>query len=473
MEQDLQLLLKNKMINIIFIFALLGIQLFLLSHLQFTAWPEMFSYPYLRNHGYLLYQDMIYPYPPLLAMILSFIYRYFDYSVEILKYFSWTTNLLSSLVLYFITKKVTKSNLFSLIGLFLYSLLQPFLEGNMLWFDTAIVPFILLGFYFSISYLKISDVKWLLASSLFFSIAALIKQTSVLFLIIFFIFLIFRRIPTKHLFLYCLIPILAVFPFLIRVYQEKSLEWFFQWTILYPLFEWKKFPNYVQMFVNNKDLLVLQLLLVPPFVFTPFNLKIFKDKIFLLSLLFLVSSLISIYPRFSYFHFQSALAINIIFWIYISSKISKKLALLSASLLIFIFFPLIFKPLITVSWDKEARFMSFKDIELAAKIKKIAGVNKIYLLGLNSNLYVLSGTLPPKPWVDNFGWYLEIPGVQEEVLLKWDENPPYYIIWRKPSAGNWFDLGVYQPQKFVDYFKMHYNFKEELEPEVGVWERKN
>jgi len=65
------------------IFGLIGLftlHLFILIHLQFTSWPEMFSYPYLLNNGFNLYKDIALPYQPLLMLILSVVYKIFGYN---------------------------------------------------------------------------------------------------------------------------------------------------------------------------------------------------------------------------------------------------------------------------------------------------------------------------------------------------------------------------------------------------------
>src|SRR5205814_871470 len=100
----------------------------------------------------------------------------------------------------------------------------------------------------------------------------------------------------------------------------------------------------------------------------------------------------------------------------------------------------------------EARFWTNSDIELGQIIKNETPLGKpIYLLGLDSNFYQLADRLPNKPWLDNFGWYLEIPGVQEEVIKGLEKNPPSTIFWATPELGNWYDIGVYQPKMITSW----------------------
>src|SRR5439155_1598194 len=94
---------------------------------------------------------------------------------------------------------------------------------------------------------------------------------------------------------------------------------------------------------------------------------------------------------------------------------------------------------------------------------------KVYLFGLSSSIYALADRLPPKRWTDNFSWYLEIPGVQEEVISRWNNNTPQFIFWRTSTAGNQNDLGTYQPRKIVEWIKAHYTNSGEVKSGITLW----
>ena len=98
---------------------------------------------------------------------------------------------------------------------------------------------------------------------------------------------------------------------------------------------------------------------------------------------------------------------------------------------------------------------------------------KISLFALYSSAYAFADRLPPKPWADNFGWYFEVPGWQEYTIKRFEEDPPDKIFYKIPGAGNWFDLGVYRPEKLVDYMNKYYSL--DAEPVMGIqlWKRKN
>jgi len=137
-----------KKVLYLILFGLLGIHLFFLIILRFTAWPEMVSYPYLLNNGFKLYTDFIHPYPPALTLALAGIYKTFGYNLQALKVFTWLIILANDILIFAIVKKLTKDSLFAFVSVGFYVIFQPLLEGNQLWFDLAIVPPLLLGVLF-------------------------------------------------------------------------------------------------------------------------------------------------------------------------------------------------------------------------------------------------------------------------------------------------------------------------------------
>ncbi|MFC1624889.1 hypothetical protein ACFL15_00775 [Patescibacteria group bacterium] len=96
-------MIKKK--NILFLIALISIHIFILFGLQFTAWPEMFSYPYLRNNGFLIYKDMIHPYPPVLTLALSIIFKILGYKLLTLRIFTYLIVITNDLIIFYYPKK--------------------------------------------------------------------------------------------------------------------------------------------------------------------------------------------------------------------------------------------------------------------------------------------------------------------------------------------------------------------------------
>lgn len=453
--------------------GLFAFHLFLLATLQFTAWPEMFSYPYLRNSGFLLYKDIIHPYPPFLTLSLASIYGLFGYGLNILKILTWLVILFNDLLIFLIVKKISQNQKQALLAVAFYIFLQPFLQGNMLWFDLAIVPAILLG-----TLLLLGWEGKRVRSELFFAgvclgISVLIKQTAALFLIFSVFYLLFRKISVRELAYFFLGPLIMGTGLIFWLFGERILADFVNWVIIYPLSQWSRFPGYVQMNLGPRELVILLLLfLVPGLLLFRQKSKIFKDKNLQLILPFLLGGLISVYPRFSFFHLQSGLAFLAIIVGYGFKRVKVRPLLLVGYSLLLVF--IVYKPVVARDWGQEARFFSQDDIELASLIsEKVSQDEQVFLLGFHSGSYSLADRLPPKPWADNFGWYLEIPGVQEKILAGWQKNPAKIIFWQEPEQGNWFDLGVYQPKEITKWVEENYTKKEEVKPGIWIWEKRN
>ncbi len=204
------------------------------------------------------------------------------------------------------------------------------------------------------------------------------------------------------------------------------------------------------------------------------NSKLWRDKNLALLILFLIISLIIVYPRVSFFHMQLFIALGVSLWSYLLWK-SKERRLITASFAIGLVLLLgtIYPAILRSDWQKEARFYGKEDAQLAQVIQEVTPQGgRVFFLGLHSGLYSMAGVLPSKRWTDNFGWYLEIPGVQEEIISRWEENSPAIVFWRTPSPGNWFDLGTYQPKKIARWIEEHYTKEKEIKPGVWLWTRK-
>jgi|GEM_PF-1174625 len=465
-------MIKKK--DILILLAFVFLHLFILCGLRFTAWPEMFSYPYLRNNGFLIYKDMIHPYPPLLTMALSVVYKVFGYSLVTLRSFTYVLVVLNDILIFLISKKILKKGLISFTPLFFYVLTQPFLDGNMLWFDFAMTTPILFSLFFLFEVLENKNVKRdLFLSGLFLSVAVYIKQTSVIFFLISIIFLLSRKIKVKEILYMFIAPLIISLSFLIRLIQENALMDFLNWNLFYPSKYWTKFPGYVRMNVTRSDLLTLLILAIPILAIFFKKTKSFKNNRLILCFVFLICSFITVYPRFSFFHFQPALAIFPIFMTFLVED-NIKIFFTCFILFLAIFLYRNIYPKIISDWGKEARFSGFEEKMLTQVIQENSNEgDKVFFIGLNSNLYVSSQRIPPKRWFDNYGWYLEIGGVEEEILSRWNQNPPKVIFWKLPLQGEWYELGVYQPDEITRYIFDNYNRVSEPYPGVYLWNLKD
>src|SRR4030042_6988804 len=84
---------------------MLLVHLLLLINTRFTLWPEMVVYPYLVNNGFLLYRDIINPYPPFLTYFLTIFSKNVGYNPFSYQIFTWGIILLTDIVIYILSKK--------------------------------------------------------------------------------------------------------------------------------------------------------------------------------------------------------------------------------------------------------------------------------------------------------------------------------------------------------------------------------
>lgn len=454
-----------KYLFFIFIFIL---HILILNQLTFTAWPEMLSYPYLLSNNFTLYKDFVMPYPPLLPTVLALIFK-LGFSPLVLKYFTWGILLLSDLLLFIILQKLIKNQLFIYIWLTLFIILQSVLEGNMMWFEIALLPFLLGGFLLLTKWLESPKLKYLFGVGILLALAVLVKQTTGLYfggvLVSLFLLKKFNRQNLQALLLGFLLP---TTPFLIYLLVNNSLGDFLLWNVYYPLHDWSRFPGYGGVQMTQRQIFVTSFLFLPLVLIFLKN-QLIQNKFFLLIGIFLITSLLIVYPRLSFFHLQPALVFLIISLSLTIHNLTKfKMTTLSVVMMVYLLIAWIsYQPK-----REEIRFYNSSEIAWSNFLNQnLEPQEKVYLLGLNSSLYVYSGRLPPKGWLDNFGWYMEIPGVQDKFITNLSVDPPKLILRKIPTNGNWFDLSVYQPQKVVEYIELNYTKIKQM-GEVEVWQRK-
>ena len=440
------------------ILGLISVHILILSKLQFTAWPEMFSFPYVINNGFLIYKDFHHVYQPFLTFILLGVYKIFGFNLLTLKVFTYfliaSIDLMIFLNLKKITNKNTNSNLLSILILALFVFLQPIFDGNMLWFDVAVSLPILISVYFINSNLFLSGF--------FIAISFLVKQQSVLLAFPIFIYLLVTKTKFKNIlkFIYgASVPILALILYLFKI---NIFSDYFFWTFKFPLFNLPKIPGYA-INPNTQELKTMGIMAITLFLGIVFNYKKLSSKFYLLlvSLFFLI---LSAFPRFSLFHLQPALVIYILLIGYLFTLKNKYFIIF----LIPVFY--LWKNILFTA-KFEDRFYGEGEQQLASEIKDTVKNDKIYLLGPSSIEYVMSNTLPPKPWIENYVWHFEIPGLQVKVINGWKIDPPIYIYWTKPESGEWYELGTYQPKEIVEYIYINYIKVDEAD-DTEIWKLK-
>ena len=447
-----------------FALILIVFHLYLLSRLQFTAWPEMFSYPYLLSNGFDLYKDIALPYQPLLTVLLSLIYKISGYNLITLKIITWAIIVGSDLLIFIISHKLIKEKFLSLVPPALYVFVQPLTDGNMLWFDLATVPLLLSG---SLLFLKFEGYKKYFWLGFFLSLAFLTKQQIGIAYFLLIIALLFKKRfkETLYILIGSLIPACLIFLYIL--FSGTTKDYIF-WTIEVPLYWYPKFPGYIN-FPSMQEIIIIALLILPGFFAILNNLKKLDLRFMIIFLMFL-GAFFSAFPRFNFFRFQPALALYIILIIFLITKLKAK-QIIFYSMPVILSILLLFK-INSHQFNQTTRFFSEEDRELSSEISDMTGpTDNIYILGGSSTLYVLSNRLPSKPWVDNYVWYLEIEGIQDKVIDGFKKNPPAVIFRKIPNSGNWYDLGTYQPKKIVLFIEQNYQKMAKIK-DIEVWTKK-
>lgn len=457
-----------------FLLGFLLIHLFILFNLNYTAWPEMFSYPYLFSSGYALYKDFVMPYPPILIIVLTTVFKIFGFNILVLKLLTWGLILLVDLLVFLILRQIVINLKVAYFLLFVFIILQSILDGNQLWFDFATVLPLLLSMYFFISWFGKKELKYLILVGVFLSITILTKQIGLIYVLGFgLMYLVFSRGFKFNEVLNVLLGFMPGFLLFASYLLVTNTFWdFWNWGIYYPISEWSKFPGYTDLEITRREVLIFMGLLLPlGFSIFAFK-KLLKSKEFLLSIAILICAIVAIYPRFSYFHLQPMIALSVICYGVIASELKGNILVKYLTVISVVVILIVLKVYPGVI-GYQSRFYTASEIQTAELVRSLTQANeKVYLLGLHSSIYVFANRLPAKPWVDNFGWYLEIPGVQENILKQFENNPPKLILHKIPQNGEWFGLSTYRAKEISGYMRKNYNLVE-VRDDTEIWIRKD
>lgn len=434
----------------IIVAGLLLIHLVLMSVLQFTAWPEMLAYPWLIWNGYRFYGDIIHPYLPLLPYMLTGIYAVLGLSITTLRLVTVVVILSADLLVWLLARVLhgEKNAFFSLL---VFIPLQLLLEGNGLWFDLASLPFVLSSLYILLNN-KSPGTKKILAAGVIMGFAVLVKQTNVLFIIPIF----FLSGSSRKWLLFCLatfIPLALVGIFYVMTGQFPE---FFFWGIWFPLFILPGSPGF-RLLPTVKQLILVTVL------FFPLALLLHKNKILVTGFLI---SLVFAFPRFAYFHLQSAAAIFSLLVPYLFSY-RKWMVIYTCGLVVFLL-QFIFK-----DWAQGVRFFE-PDVQKTRENLAFAlpRTGHVFYSNVPAHYFLDTKNLPVKPWADTFPWYLELPGMQERIIVSLETQKVEWVVHSEFSGRSEFELGAYRPELLDQYIRQNYGEKAKIDKFI-LFKRKN
>lgn len=442
----------------LWIIGILLSHLLLLTLTRFTLWPEMLVYPYLLNHGFQLYRDIINPYPPILTFLLSIFTKQFSYDVLPVQILTWSTIIIVDLIIFVLSLKITKNQFLAFSSLIFFAVFSVPFGVNGIWFDLFQTLPILLAVYMFYNYLQNNkNKKSLIFSFCLLAVAYSIKQQAVwLFAWFTLLGLItlkkFKKKVFHFLFLTFIPFIITAIGFDVLFLKQNTLSDFLFWTVYFPFFLSSSLPGYI-LFPSLRQLIVLIVLII---IFLPTILRI-KLKVTFLTLAGFVLFIFA-YPRFDYFHLIPSLSV-------LSLGFGKNLQHLARSDLKIKFLGISAVLLLTVfsvryfqrNWTTEVRFFENEVYRTAKFLQIINSSNQpVFLQNVSGQILVVSGSLPTKPWADSFPWYLEIPDIQEKVIAGIKNENPALVIYKPYQNSGEFDLATYRPKKIADYLDQNY-----------------
>lgn len=445
---------NNQLPKTVWLTLLLLFHLILLFLVRFTAWPEMFTYPWLLSRGFRLYGDIIQPYLPLLPLLLFIWYGALGHTILALRILTLITILASDILVFRIGAKLygIKRGLLSLL---IFIMLQIVADGNGLWFDLVSLPLVLVTLCLLIP--KPQNSRRIFWAGISLGLAILVKQTSVLFILPVTVMLF--RYPKQlwHFILATVVPVVVTALFYLTGDQAPD---FWYWGIIHPLFFHGRMPGFM-LLPTTRDTLKMLILFAPALWFI--------RKRSVLGLWFLISLLFG-FPRFSWFHLQHAAA-------FIGLGVPLLWERRKKSPLLLIFYLLLAVVILGKYAVREAnrpvRFFEPDIIRQRAElVSRLPVTENVFFLNVSSENFV-GNIVPMKPWADTFPWYLEVSGMQTLIRERLETAQIKYVVYKPFITGGRYDLGAYKPDIIYTYFQSHFVFSKFLTDSLQLWVKKD
>lgn len=462
------------------------IHLLILLTTEFIDWPELLLYPWLLSKGFILYKYLPIPYQPLPLLILNLYYFFFGFSVSTLRLFQLFFVISFDIFLFVILYKLTKSKFATFFSLMFYIFWQPMLEGNGLWFDQFTLPFLLSGYYFTLIALKKSkSTREIIFAGIAIGLALITKQTTayiLLGLLMFILLMIIIRKKnyliklTKIVLLALLLPLIQlVLMFLLGIGKEYIF-----WTIKFPI-NLRSDPNYIinPNIVGDYPQIALVIIGIILLLFAFYIVRSEKFEL-IYSLVWLISSLLLIFPRWTLTHLQIPylfLTLSYAETIKSLDQINfnrlQKIIILLLGMILLVFILRNEKRYIYDHFNKENRFYNKNTKSIINQIKLIKGNDSYFLFG-NTEYYYAYMQEPPliKPYIQLFPWNTGIPGTQEELINKLEKIDIKYVFLLPYHQNNIYYNGT-RPEKIFQHLEKYYYLLPEKVANLNIFVKKN
>ena len=402
------------MMKILLVFIVL-VHGLILTKLQFFPYPELFIYPYLNNSGLKPYQEILdQHFPGLMFLPINFDNLGMT-DPQIARIWLIFIVIIIQLFLFLIARSILKSEKKALFVNILYLFWQPFFEGWVFWIDN-LLPLLLLPSFYCLYKNKFFICGLLLGIGIVF------KQTLIplTFLVLIYSFWDSRdRHQIIKLVGGILIPMALMLLYFISIGVIKD---FWYWTVVFNLTTYAKFGTSTPASVG----FVTRVLLVYS---TSILLWFHKDRrLIQILFLFLAGSLIGIFDRADFVHFQPSLPFVLL---------ATALGVYSISKTTLAKFGIFIYVVITFWWQKvfysghisnKVLLFDEQTKQTALKIRQYTNVGeKIFIFGAVPQLYQMSETLPAgNIFVFQFPWFLAV--AEGRILEGIEKDQPKIII---------------------------------------------
>ncbi len=313
------------------------------------------------------------------------------------------------------------------------------------------MPTVLLIFYLT----KKKDYLW---AGIFWALAFLTKQTAFWFLVpILLMMFNDKGLMIKKIKRFVVGGIFVFLPSLLIIWALGILPDFIYWAFEFGVGILPRASGQINFPALRQ--LAISFLAFGVFAFLPF---VQKKKGTLTLFAWGLFGVLGAFPRFELFHFQPALPFLAISGGLVFSQIKKLKQVFTFLLFVYLMLMVILiSRSYTRQWGKGDRFFEPEVLEIASYIdKNVENNGKIYVLNAWDNIYALSNTLPAvRPWIPHLSWYIERPGIQEEMLKNLSENLPEIII-----QGEYVEtgLGSYKPRLINEFITQNYGIRDKI-----------
>jgi len=454
--------MKINKLTYLLLLLIISFHLLFLFKLVFWPYAELFIYSYLTEIGSIPYKQIFDQHFP---GVMFFPVNLYSLGIDTPQEARWLHLGLVSIVhilIFFIARKIFKSEKYALFCNFIYMLTQPFYEGYALWIESFIIPLLLLSFYYLYKWRENSLKIYILLSGFFIGLVLLFKQPvlPLIFFVIVYIYLRKRQKDLKSVSFYIATVFIAVVPIIIYIIELDILKEFWYWTV------WFNLTTFNKMGRTYPD--ILGLVKVFPVYIAPFLLGIYtylikKDEAVLLLLMFYTGTLFFAFARFDLIHLQPVLPFSILLAVR-SVKVLNRYKMLAFILMSLIG---IFIMTNTFTHFKGTRVYFFGETEKTIADKVLLYANEgdtIYTLGTTPHIYYLTKTKPPDGiFVFQFPWFMI--EAEDMVLEGIVSDPPKVVLKDTSSTVAGKNLVSYM-EKIENYINKEY----QVVDKIGVTE---